>query len=930
MDSEGVSSSNDDGGVRHLNNGEKLIPMKDKSALVLDDGKIYKIQHKRQRQILSCVACHKRKIKCDRIRPTCGSCHKNEWQCTYFVNARVSRGGSSSKLDDETQVVPNKASKEELLKVIEKAKQLEMQQGEKLISDQKVQQQRSRVKRVRKASKDFGVRETGGKKDGLINETEGNNNGKKKCTNANANASSHAESDISDSTRLIEDSVYYKNKSMLDFNKKLESSASDVLKLVWDFLPSIERANELYVIYTQNIHMILPLIDLQHFENDHHQFWESITSGESLKQPDFLLLLFPILYASVKSLYHLLDKEQSQGLLQEMSQYKTACLRLYSAFDFPNKYSIKILTGFVLLNSVIENPSVTTIAQLTRLCQRARLTKDPLLLGLSDSSVVQSKRILFWQIFQLDTMTSLHNNLSPLIKLDEFDTSLPVEVINGTLNPSICYINANYRFVLLLNELCQKRGSFSGIKERIVDLHVCCMGSALSLNNHLSTHRLSLHEAKFIQWAMYMLNTLADRSLLLLHLNIISTSIPTLHNRKLLKKDIRMCDDPIVESGYGKDYNVIQTILNNSGNLDLTSHNQTKKPMVYNFENLTNNLVPASLHFLDEFVKYHSTNRYACFNWELLVGNMPINAITFALKMLALDANRAEKLGRRLVLNTDLRYILLSKAIPIVEDRLDIETAISKNCFRLAKLLFQLLVVKFGNSNAEPIPNKYDITYSTSKDVPQPTLNQDLEEEKSSMPNGFPLKSDGRSNVTYLYMNNSIPSPRNTVLDILSKDVNGQGNNGHEELFDDTFFFSGNLIYNSELLDGDNNITASCAQIAPRTMKAISSHEFDMKATPHTTTPWDEIPYFISEQIQDQIRNNTDIVQQPNSFSLPPVSVTSKKEEEIKAIYKKVQDYIILFNSSNNELEYVASGDEYYRDFENALLEVLCGILTQS
>lgn len=79
MDSEGVSSSNDDGGVRHLNNGEKLIPMKDKSALVLDDGKIYKIQHKRQRQILSCVACHKRKIKCDRIRPTCGSCHKNEW-----------------------------------------------------------------------------------------------------------------------------------------------------------------------------------------------------------------------------------------------------------------------------------------------------------------------------------------------------------------------------------------------------------------------------------------------------------------------------------------------------------------------------------------------------------------------------------------------------------------------------------------------------------------------------------------------------------------------------------------------------------------------------------------------------------------------------------------------------------------------------------
>ncbi|CAH01813.1 uncharacterized protein KLLA0_C17050g [Kluyveromyces lactis] len=952
-----------DNGTVEKNGKEKLIPMKDKSALVIDDRKIYKIQHKRQRQILSCVACHKRKIKCDRAKPVCESCGKNGWECLYFLNARVSRGGKHNISTGTEDVTASEASKEELLKVIEKAKVLELEQ-------QRHQQQNKNdnsSQKQQRLGKGTGSRRSRRNCNNGNNSVDSNNiNGDTSSNIMKANRriqpkiseardTSNHRSEMASQTILDNDSMQA-NSSDTSGSASQEFAIPDSLKPVWDLLPSTERSDELYLMYIQNVHMILPLLDLEQYEVDHQQFWEAITSGNNLQKPDFLLLLFPMLYASVKSLYHMLDKDRSEDLLLEMAQYRTACLRLYSIFDFPNKYSLRILTGFVLLNSVIENPSVTTIAQLVRLCQRARLTKDPVLLGLNDPKSIQTKRILFWQIFQLDTMTSLHNNLAPLIKLDEFDTSLPVEVINGTLNPSLCYINANYRFVLLLNELCQKKGSFGGIKERIVDLHVCCMGSALSLNNHLTTYKLSLHQVKFIHWAMYMLNTLADRSLLLLHLNIISTSIPTLHDRKLLKQDISLCKDPIVESGYGKDYNVIQTILNNSGNLDLSVQDQMKQqtPLVYNFENLTNNLVPASLHFLDEFVKYHSTDEYACFNWELLVGNMPINAITFALKMLALDVNRAEKMGNRLVLNTDLRFILLSKAIPIVESRFDEKTAISRHCFHLAKLLFKLLIVRFGNSTAEPIANKYDITLSITKEVPQPTLNHDPEQDKSPSP-AYPIRSDAdtRSNVTYI-MNSSIPSPtshgspRNAALEMLAKDATGANNNiAQPEFFDDSFFFSGNLIYNSELLEEKNNITTSCAQIAPRTMKAISSNEFNMNPNSHSLMQWDDIPYFMTTNLnpdtntntspqmsdtQDTMRINNNNNNNNNNIpqALPSLSSSSSyMETEIKAIYKQVQDYIVLLDSTDHELEFVASGDEYYREFENALLEVLCGILIQ-
>ncbi|GMG35336.1 unnamed protein product [Ambrosiozyma monospora] len=67
------------------------------NSLILEDGKVYKIQRVRQRKILSCIPCHQRKIKCSREKPICSNCQrlaaKNPNKsaellhaCQYFVN----------------------------------------------------------------------------------------------------------------------------------------------------------------------------------------------------------------------------------------------------------------------------------------------------------------------------------------------------------------------------------------------------------------------------------------------------------------------------------------------------------------------------------------------------------------------------------------------------------------------------------------------------------------------------------------------------------------------------------------------------------------------------------------------------------------------------------------------------------------------------
>ncbi|AET41674.1 Zn(II)2Cys6 transcription factor Ecym_8404 [Eremothecium cymbalariae DBVPG len=878
--------------------GSKVIPIKNQSAVVLEDGTIYKVQHKRQRRVLNCMPCHKRKVKCSRERPSCDNCLRNSFECVYFVNDRVSRGGQHK--------VP-KESKQQLLKVIEKARKVvEQENSENAV----VMQENSRSTAVvaeesathpnkyvvdRSLDSTNNARET--KRTVITQPEEGNSDSQHQLLTSSGKHISA-------------------NTLSLELPQPLMTSGADNFQL----LPSRERCLELLDHYKVSVHPILPLVEMDQFVVAHMEFWESWDGTLNQKTLDFLLLLMPIAYAGATAKYH---ETYDPKLMDEIRNYHNVIQKLYTLYEFPTRFSLRSLIGSVLLNSIIENPSITTVAQLFRLAQKIQLTLDPVSYhGMTDQALIRSRRILFWQIFYLDTITSLHNNLPPLIKPGEFDTVLMTELDhNGFMNPSVCFINAKYRFVVLINELCQgnfnnihTRGEHtsSGIKERILELHDCCTGSALVLNNHLKRYKAEDPvTARFIVWAVFMLNTFADRSLLLLHLSLIRKSLLMISKRKTTRSTSKPGGDPIIDSGYGQNLNMIQYLLNDNGYLDFS----LDKTWVYNYEDLKNNLVPASLHYLDEFIKYQAESTHATFNWELLVGDMPINAITFALNSLALDISRVHKMGSYFQLLTDLRFMLLSKAIPLVESKMNATTEICKHCFKLIKLLFQLIQIKYGNSESHAgkklFFNKYEIppmlTSNTETPmVPQPSLgvwansttsssSKQAKVHPTSTAHAEPASTESQQ------FEQQSPGSVNTVPLSEERGTAATSSMRAEALFDDAFLFSGHSPHNA---DQTHSYGSSSSHLASKTIKALSEGLYDGDEA----EPWGELLSSLN----------------------PEPSIVNKFDEsqEISKIYAEVQKYILSLSDNDCDVVHVASSDGYYHEFENALLEILCDILT--
>ncbi|CEP21641.1 unnamed protein product [Cyberlindnera jadinii] len=853
--------------------------IKDQNALVMGDGKVYKIQKVRQRKIHSCVPCHQRKVKCSREHPVCQNCTKNNLECKYFVNDRVSRGKKKKDVDKEAEL----RKKQELKQYMARAKNLVSSSSTPISStmgaeipaevihqqqhqlQQPLQQHESHepphvhigndqpphpqplpprpvgVNFSHQSPRDrtsltFSDSESSVSIESLsppnmhnpqVLPTEKHSN----HTQQGARQHLHAPPPLPHTHNLQQqtqqeqptqqeptqqkqqqDHVGFlppvnvsrsqtpsfepqqqggqplSNSILSDFslrqtpqpsmtgrlpqNEPIQQIALNLtnhslpmilmpkqpeivptwkLEEIYSALPSRERSYGLVNRYITNIHPILPILDINEFVREHDAFWDNTLEHKL----EFLVILFPVVYAASKGecFEFSYDEITKFELSNEIHKYLRIARVVFQTIGYPQKFSLRVLQSSVLLHSTLENPSLIDIGILVRIAQTVKLNRDPATFHkILDPNLVQTRRLLWWEIFYLDAMTALKNTSTPLIRLDEFDTSLPVEYVNNSLNPHTCFLNGKFRFTLILNELTRCMyglnivpfNTIQMLKQKILDLYISCNASIMNLENVESVQNMSYEQNTFIKWSKSVLSSYCDRALLLLQKKIVLSTVLN-SNEEGNNMLIQGSFNQLLNSQRSKFS--IEALMKSLNPPHLNTDNDLTH---YTYDDLTNNLIPTSLHLLYEFLKNNNDDIYNGFNWEIR-NNLPFDAIVLLLTNLISDLEKNQN-NKKYELRNDIRYHLLDKTIDLIFIKFDNKKrSIIKNCFTLIRYLFQILRLKYlrndsGNSTLVEFSPVY-----TEQIIPKPLNSSSnlLKRNTSSQKNQSllnPTAISGRSN----------------------------------------------------------------------------------------------------------------------------------------------------------------------------------------
>ncbi|KAH3686983.1 hypothetical protein WICPIJ_002033 [Wickerhamomyces pijperi] len=976
---------------------DKVVPMKDQNALVMGDGKVFKIQKVRQRKIHSCVPCHQRKVKCSREQPICQNCIKNNLECKYFVNDRVSRGKKNKEVDKNTDL----RKKEELKQYMKKAKHM-VSEGtpSSPAENTEVQSTISLSASIAPKANQSSIRSmlspsTTSSNSPLANQFNGNtlstaettvqsnmisppdfpsnsqipiiidtNLTPAKETNISESISSGSESlsppkvldfqganskdqlqppqlplvsndldqltppILSDFSQGSRHSAFQRpafsefqspnpsgstsnftstsflqtpmtstnmgqtspsslinnftpnplNTSTIKNNNNNNNAVNNInlclpqilipkparsipvseLEDFFNGLPSKERSYALIKRYRTSVHPVLPILDLKDFERQHDLFWENGID----KKLEFLAMLYPVLYAASKTecFEYSYDEITKFELSNEIHKYLRIARAILASLEYPNKFSLKIVQSVVLLFSTLENPPIIDMAILIRIAQTLNLHRDPAtFLNITDASLVQLRRLLWWEIFYLDAMTSYKNETSPLIRLEEFDTSLPVEFFYNQLNYSICYLNGKFRYSLILNELTRFMHGLSGVpfnsiqtvKQKIMDLHISCNASMMNLENFMKNNSdvLNYEEINFIKWAKSTLVTYCDRSLLILQKKII------------LKQNILNINDANNSLIFNSSYNLM--VNNKKSRFSIPENAFGPQPSEsdtsYSFDDLSNNLIPASLHYLYEFLKNNNDDVYNLYNWEIR-NNLPFDSILIVLTNLITDLEKNSNNRNGFELRNDIRYYLLDKTIDLIFIKFDNKKrSIIKNCFTLIRYLFQILRLKF-------------------------LRNDNSSNDQSSLTGG----SNGFIKFDPYYTEQMIPKPAQG-MDSRQNRVSHQGQFNHP------------LNHMSTSAQASTATTTNCSQIAPRTMRAISGQTNNISFS-------EMVPSFNNISVSDMFFNgltSSEIGNGFSNFTSPVQSLGNSRNNSVSNFHNN--------NSSNGMLH---SREDSYKEHE--------------
>jgi hypothetical protein len=602
---------------------------------------------------------------------------------------------------------------------------------------------------------------------------------------------------------------------------------------IYSALPSKERSYGLVQRYITSIHPVLPLLDMTEFLREHDAFWDNTLENKL----EFLALLFPVVYAASKGecFEFSYDEITKFELSNEIHKYLRIARVVFQTIGYPQKFSLRVLQSSVILHSTLENPSLIDISILVRIAQTINLHRDPATYhNISDPGLVQLRRLLWWEIFYLDSMTALKNMSTPLIRLDEFDTSLPVEYVNNVLHFETCFLNGKFRFTLILNELTRfiyglnilPYNTIQVLKQKILDLYISCNASIMNLENAESSPSLSFEDRTFIKWSKYVLNSYCDRALLLLQKKIILSNVLNTNEDG---------NNQIFHNSYNQMVNNKRSKFSIDALFkaqDLSYMNPESNLTHYSYDDLSNNLIPASLHYLYEFLKNNNDDIYNGFNWEIR-NNLPFDAIILILTNLISDLEKNHD-NKSYELRNDIRYHLLDKSIDLIFIKFDNKKrSIIKNCFTLIRYLFQILRLKY-------------------------------------------LRNDNQNNLidfSPIYTEQIIPKPLNNRSNLFKREIP------------------------SQRADATIPIqTTNCSQIAPRTMRALAGNNSSSIRFGEQVNPLSSVS--VSDMFVSGLTADVNFFQVPTQFPGSGIPMNESnvddgyKEHELQRIKSQISKFL--------------------------------------
>lgn len=367
----------------------------------------------------SCIACKRRKIRCDRGQPW-GYCTKLKSPCRYpDLEQSENKSSSSSERDVLTR-----------LRRIETLLARLQDSSHQLAPEQNTDSNGAPTARLkqgsdRQESSLDSLSPSSGKL--LVQKTE-----------ARFVSGSFWTSLDEESNGETSDAPEYANSESVD---ELDSHAFEADSILFasddperSYAHHHPPGNQVFALWQLFLDRVDPLLKLVHVPMTQRQI---IQAGSFLTavDPAFESLMFAIYYAAASSTQNdLLDKWHRNAL----SRYRTGLHKALIRANFlskPDFVSLQALTLYLICarQGVDRTYIWSMVGVAIRLATRLGLHQDPSALGLAPF-VAEMRRRLWWQIVILDVLTAEENDMDPALLESSFDTQMPSNVNDQDLD----------------------------------------------------------------------------------------------------------------------------------------------------------------------------------------------------------------------------------------------------------------------------------------------------------------------------------------------------------------------------------------------------------------------------------------------------------------------------------------------------------------